>query len=131
MDFVTKNGYILRTAELEEKTKKTKKGGGVAAILGLAKDLMDFQDKVNACCEAQDITENKQKIESHATALSKMYEDLLDIAKAGVKSIRENANVETVGEEPKQEMDAAPAPATSEKSMIQSPSIPSLKQMGI
>jgi len=131
MDFTTQNGYILRTAELEEKTKKTKKGGGVAAILGLAKDLMDFQDKVNACSDAQDISENKQKIESHAAALSKMYEDLLDIAKAGVKSIRENANVDISKDEGERGMDTSPAPATSEKSMLQSPSIPSLKQMGI
>jgi hypothetical protein len=133
MDFYTKDGYILRTAELDEKVKKTKKGGGVAAILGLAKDLMDFQSKVNDCCEAQDMTEIKTKIESHADALAKMYEDLLDIAKAGVKSIRENASADLIGGEG--EMDAPPAPATNaerpESKMLQTPSIPKLSQMGI
>ena len=138
MDFYVKDGIILRTAELEEKTKKTKKGGGVAAILGLAKDLMDFQDKVNACCEAQDLTEIKQKIESHADALAKMYEDLLDIAKTGVKAIREtseqpeNPNADITSDE---HMDAPPAPATQaerpKSNLLQTPSIPKLRDLGI
>jgi hypothetical protein len=135
MDFYVKDGVILRTAEIDEKVKKTKKGGGVAAILGLAKDLMDFQAKVNDCCEAQDMTEIKDKIESHAESLAKMYEDLLDIAKAGVKSIREsNPNAETVNGEAI-EMDAPPAPATQEERpkqpLLQTPSIPKLSGMGI
>ena len=139
MDFYMKDGVILRTAELDEKTKKVKKGGGVAAILGLAKDLMDFQDKVNTCCESQDMTEIKNKIESHAEALAKMYEDLLDIAKTGVKAIRENANpnpsIDLMSDETVEQMDAPPAPATQaerpKQPLLQSPSIPKLQNMGI
>lgn len=136
MDFYMKDGVIVRSAEVDDKVKKTKKGGGVAAILGLAKDLMDFQSKVNDCCESQDMTEIKSKIESHAESLAKMYEDLLDIAKAGVKSIREsNPNADITSDETASQMDAPPAPATQaerpKQPLMQTPSIPKLTDMGI
>ena len=135
MDFYVKDGVILRMADMDEKTKKVKKGGGVAAILGLAKDLMDFQDKVNTCCESQDMTEIRSKIESHAESLAKMYEDLLDIAKTGVKAIRENANPNMINDETEGQMDAAPAPATQserpKQPLLQTPSIPKLQNLGI
>ena len=67
-----------------------KKGGGVHAILALLQDVIAFQDKVGATIEAQDMAENKKKLEDFSTRIGEMYESLLEMAKGGVRSIRQN-----------------------------------------
>ena len=66
-----------------------KKGGGVNAVLGLLQDMLAFQEKVAGAAEAQDLTENKQKLEEFHANLGKMYESLLEMARGGVRSIRQ------------------------------------------
>jgi hypothetical protein len=70
-----------------------KKGGGVNAVLSLLQDLIAFQDKVGSTIDAQDLGENKQKLEEFQTRLGEMYESLLDMARGGVRSIRQEPKV--------------------------------------
>ena len=70
------------------KEKSKGKGDGINAALVLLKDLRDFQDKVESCIEAQDITEYKGKVETFNAELDKMYEVLLEIARGGMHSNR-------------------------------------------
>ena len=74
---------------------KVQKGGGVNAILGLLQDLLAFQDKVSGTAEAQDMNENRQKLENFQSNLGKMYEELLEMARGGVRSIRQDPEQET------------------------------------
>ncbi|MFA7219232.1 MAG: hypothetical protein WC119_01850 [Synergistaceae bacterium] len=69
-----------------------KKGGGTHAILSLLQELISFQDKVTASIEAQDLGENKQKLEEFQTRLGEMYTSLLEMAKGGVRSVRQEAS---------------------------------------
>ena len=68
--------------------KATKKGTGINAILGLLKDFVDFQDKLCVAMEAQDIAENRQKLEAFCGKMEEMYEELLNMARGGVRSVR-------------------------------------------
>jgi len=70
-----------------------KKGNGVNAILSLLQDLITFQDKVVSTAEAQDLGENKQKLEEFQERLGEMYESLLGMAKGGVRSIRQDPQI--------------------------------------
>ena len=72
----------------------SKKGGGVNAILSLLQEMIVFQEKVRTAMEAQDIAENKQKLEDFHNKLGGMYESLLDMARGGVQSIRQKQDVE-------------------------------------
>lgn len=121
MDFYVKDGVILKTAE-EEKTKK-KKGDGINSAIGLLQELRNFQEKVEACIEAQDITENKAKIQEHYQNLDAMYKALIEIASNGVR---------TIGQKPQQ--DASPAPATSSDvaapKLPNTPSVPAASKIG-
>lgn len=91
---------IQRRAEDEvkkkDKEKSKTKGDGINAALVLLKDLRDFQDKVEACSEAQDIADYKKQVEDFNAELDKMYETLLNIARGGMHS---NRNKENGGEE--------------------------------
>jgi len=82
--------------------KKPKKNSGVAAVLGLMKDLLDFQDKVNACAEAQISPESQQVVGSFNDQLVKMYKSLGKIAEGAIYEMKEEAPVEeeVVEEEP-------------------------------
>jgi len=88
MEFSDNNVLILTAAD------KGKKGGGVNAILSLLQELIAFQDKVSSAVDAQDLGENKRKLEEFQTRLDEMYGSLLEMAKGGVRSLRQ---------EPKQE----------------------------
>ena len=72
----------------------SKKGGGVNAILSLLQEMIVFQDKVGTAIDAQDLSENKQKLEEFHNRLGEMYESLLDMARGGVQSIRRNPEME-------------------------------------
>jgi hypothetical protein len=67
---------------------KKKKGGGTNAVLVLLKDLGDFQDKVQACIEAQDIEQQRSKVEAFYDQLDNMAQTLLDMAGNGIRSRR-------------------------------------------
>jgi hypothetical protein len=71
-----------------------KKGNGINAVIGLLQDLLAFQDKVNGAIEAQDLGDNKQKLEKFQQNLGDMYGQLLDMAKGGVRSVRQTAKPE-------------------------------------
>jgi len=68
----------------------TKKGGtGVNAVLSLLQDLIAFQDKVGSTIDAQDLGDNKRKLEEFQTRLGEMYESLLEMARGGVRQVRQ------------------------------------------
>lgn len=99
-DFFSKDNILILAAD---DAKKSKKGDGINAVLGLLQELRNFMDKIQACADAQDITENRQKVEAIATELDKHYEELLELAKGGIKSIRKQ---EVPGQEMQQGADA-------------------------
>jgi len=85
MNFFSENN-ILRTADSE--SRRGKKGDGINAILGLLQELRNVQDKIDACADAQDLTENKQAIEAISEAINEHSEKLLEIVSGGIRSIR-------------------------------------------
>lgn len=76
------NNVLVATASGNKKS-------GVNAILSLLQDLIAFQDKVGNAVEAQEISENKKKLEDFQDRLGEMYDCLLDMAKGGVRSVRQ------------------------------------------
>ena len=78
--------------------KKKRKGGGVNEILRLMGELIDFQEKVETCIEAQDISNNKDKLEELDPHLDNMYQSLVDIVSGGVSAVRNKRGV-MIGEE--------------------------------
>lgn len=68
----------------------TKKGGtGVNAVLSLLQDLIAFQDKVGSTIDAQELGDNKRKLEEFQSRLGEMYESLLEMARGGVRQVRQ------------------------------------------
>lgn len=100
---------ILRLAADD---KKSKKGDGVTAILGLFQDIKAFSDKVEAVAEAQDITEYRQKLEAFGDDINKHLEILIDLAKVGIKSIRQNSQGSMQGGSPAADVQAPSLPST-------------------
>jgi dTDP-glucose pyrophosphorylase len=74
---------------VKAEVKKQKKGTGMASALSLMQDFIEFKSKIEDCVEAQDLTENKEKIKGFLNEISKMYDVLIEIAKTGVKSMNE------------------------------------------
>ena len=91
-----------------EKTKK--KGGSLASIFKLVQDLIEFEEKIQEAVNAQEVLDNKTKIEGFLTDIDKMYEVLLGIAREGISAARnERLNPqEEVVEEGSEEVSAAP-----------------------
>jgi hypothetical protein len=73
---------------------KRKKGAGTNAVLTLMKELGDFQDKVESCIDAQDMSDNKKKLEIFYDKLDEMAEVLLGMASDGIKSKRKMEGLE-------------------------------------
>jgi len=71
--------------------KKTKSNSDVASVLGLMKDLLDFQDKVDKCAEAQVSPKNQQVIESFDDVLIKMYKELGVIAESAIYKMKDES----------------------------------------
>ena len=71
-----------------------KKGGGINAVLSLLQDLVAFQEKLSVAIEAQDLGENKQKLEQFQERLSEMYESLIDLARGGMQAMRQAPQAE-------------------------------------
>lgn len=78
MDFFSKDNILVLAAD---DGKKAKKGGGINAILALLQEFNYLFDKIDSCAEAQDITENKQKVEQVGEELVKQFETLLGMVK--------------------------------------------------
>ena len=82
--------------EKNTERKSKKKGDGINAVLTLLKELRDFQDRVTECSEAQEITDNKSKVDQFNEYLDSMAETLLDIAKGAIVRGREKDSGEAV-----------------------------------
>jgi len=107
------NKYASQFNELivlakEEKSKK--KGGSMAAVLKLIQDLTEFENSIQEAMDAQEMAENKGKIEAFLKDIDRMYEELFNIAKAGIQAMRTERAI-PVQEET---MDEPPAPAVNE-----------------
>jgi hypothetical protein len=87
MEFSQDNQLIVEAAS-------AKKGGGVNAVLGLLQEMISFQEKVANAADAQDLAENKQKLEEFQSNLGQMYESLLEMARGGVRSMRQEPEQE-------------------------------------
>jgi len=66
-----------------------KKGGSLGAIFKLTEELLDFEEKIQECINAQEMSENKQKIESFIGEIDKMYDVLFEMARGGISNIRD------------------------------------------
>jgi len=82
----------------ENSNGKSKKGGGTNAVLTLMKELADFQDKVQSCIDAQDISDRKKDLGFFYDKLDEMAEVLLEMAADGIKSKRQIENRESEGD---------------------------------
>ena len=65
-----------------------KKGGSLGAIFKLIQDVLEFEDKIVECSEAQEMGENKERIEALKAETGEMYDTLFEMAKGGVDSYR-------------------------------------------
>ena len=79
-----------------DKGKKDEKGGGTFAVLALLQDILSFNAKLKSAIEAQDIAQNKQKLMEFQKRIEEMYVSILDLAKAGVESIRQEGQEEQI-----------------------------------
>lgn len=107
-DFFSRDNILILA---EGDVKKTKKGTGLGELLALAREMLMFMEKIDSCAEAQDITENKQKVEAMAAGLQKNYMELLNMAGRG----RSGQTDPSTGQE------AAPAPGPSAPALPTSP----------
>jgi hypothetical protein len=85
---------------------KRKKGGGTNAILTLMKELGDFQEKVEVCIDAQDISDRREKLGIFYDKLDEIAEVLLEMASEGIKSKRKVDALEEIEEEEIEEEDS-------------------------
>jgi len=77
------NEIILVASE-----KGKKKGSSLEAIFKLIQSLLEFEDKIVECSEAQEMGENKERIEALKAETGEMYDTLFEMAKGGVDSYR-------------------------------------------
>lgn len=121
--------------------KSKKKGGSMAAVFKLIQDLLEFEDKIQECISAQEMAENKQKIELFVADIDKMYDSLFEMARGGISSIRnqrqdmvdnpeEIDGDKEVGTEVEEEIRTAPVSDKSDKRktpvMLNVPQIPKM-----
>lgn len=72
--------------KLSEKARK--KGGSMAAVFKLIQELLDFEEKIQECINAQEMSENQNKIEAFMGDIDRLYDVLFEIARGGISSIR-------------------------------------------
>lgn len=96
---------------LAEKEKTKKKGGSMGAVLKLVQDLAEFESNIQEAMDAQEMTENRGKIEGFLADIDKMYEVLLVMAKDSIQAMRAERSQPM---EVAPDMDVPPAAATSE-----------------
>jgi len=68
--------------------KDKKKGGSMASVFKLIQELLEFEEKIQECCNAQEMSENKRRIKSFMVEIDKMYDVLFEMARGGISSIR-------------------------------------------
>ena len=88
--------------------KARKKGGSMAAVFKLIQELLDFEDKINECIGAQEMSQNGQKIEAFIADIDKMYDVLFEMARGGISDIRNQrtqGGFDTMSEEGSEEGD--------------------------
>lgn len=95
---------------LAEKEKGKKKGGSMAAVLKLVQDLAEFESNIQEAIDAQEIAENRIQIEGFLKDIDKMYEVLLNMAKASIQAMRTERSIPQI-EEP---IEAEPQVETKE-----------------
>lgn len=110
---------------LAEKEKTKKKGGSMAAILKLTQDLVEFENNLQEAIDAQEMSENKQKIESFLADIDKMYEVLFNMAKSSIQALRSERTMPEVQEEVVEE---APVVEEAETKPVSSFSLEDLKR---
>lgn len=93
---------------MAEKAKK--KGGSMAAVFKLIQELLDFEEKIQECCNAQEMAENRSRIESFMGEIDKMYDVLFEMARGGISNIRDQRSgivkgPEIITEEPEAEVE--------------------------
>jgi hypothetical protein len=98
---------------LAEKEKTKKKGGSLGSVFKLVQDLIDFEENIQEAIDAQEMAENKSKIESFLADIDKMYAVLLDIAKEGIAAARSQRMVVDQVEET-EEVVSEPVPEVSQ-----------------
>ena len=76
---------------LGEKVKK--KGGSMAAVFKLIQELLEFEEKVEECAQAQEMSQNKQKIESFISDIDSFYDVLFEMARGGISDIRNQRQI--------------------------------------
>ena len=111
---------------------KKKSGGSLNAILKLIQDLTDFEEKIQDCVNSQEMSQNKEKIESFLASIDKMYESLIGMVQVGIKSLRTDRSQvvdEVQGEGENQEVvEKVPVVKKIEKTsppvMVNAPTIP-------
>ena len=125
--------------------KARKRGGSMAAVFKLIEELLDFEEKIQACMDAQEMTENKSKIESFMSEIDKMYDVLFEMARGGISEIRNERSLgvrdEEAGVGPSTEMEetievepeSSPEPEIEEKIEVSKPasslSVPKIPKM--
>ena len=108
---MNKKAQMFNELILLAETKKVKKGGGLAAVLKLIQDMTDFENSIQECMDAQDISDYKSKIQGFLGDIDKMHEVLFEMAKTGIQAMRTERS--QIVEQPKSEMDEKPAPAAT------------------
>ena len=125
--------------------KARKRGGSMAAVFKLIEELLDFEEKIQACMDAQEMTENKSKIESFMSEIDNMYDVLFEMARGGISEIRNERSLgvrdEEAGVGPSTEMEetievepeSSPEPEIEEKIEVSKPaaslSVPKIPKM--
>jgi hypothetical protein len=71
-----------------------KKGGSLGAIFKLIQELLEFEDKIVECCDAQEMGENKERIEALKAETGEMYSTLFEMAQGGVDSHRNKLEIQ-------------------------------------
>jgi hypothetical protein len=85
MDFFSKDNILILAAE-----DKKKKGGGMLAILELLKEFAGLTDKIKACADAQDMSENRGKVEEVGKKIEESFNELLGLVKLRSETPVEN-----------------------------------------
>jgi len=120
--------------------KARKRGGSMAAVFKLIEELLDFEEKIQACMDAQEMTENKSKIESFMSEIDKMYDVLFEMARGGISEIRNERSLgvrdgvdeedgvgevgevgSEVGSEVEETIEVEPGPSIGEKIEVSRP----------
>jgi hypothetical protein len=92
--------------------------------------MRNFQEKVEACIESQDIAENKTKIQDILTGLESGYQALIDIASSGIRSMgKKPEDIIGEGESQLEKGNDSPKEESKGPSMLSSPVIPQISKL--